>query len=107
MANNVSISLETHTSSCPLPNDTNKVAAENVSSGSFVNHAAIAWVAERRAWVGDQTRKLCRAPREPIISWCATYDDLLSTNNPFPQPIPLSEMVDFLVDIWQEEGLYD
>ncbi|KAI0528700.1 hypothetical protein KFK09_001242 [Dendrobium nobile] len=109
MANNVSVanSLETHISPCPLPNDTNKLAEENLSSDSFVNHAAIAWVAERREWVGDQTRKLCQSPREPIISWCTTYEDLLSTNNPFPQPIPLSEMVDFLVDIWHEEGLYD
>ncbi|KAL0927194.1 hypothetical protein M5K25_001357 [Dendrobium thyrsiflorum] len=109
MANNASVanSLETHISPCPLPNEANKLAEENLSSDSFVNHAAISWVAERREWVGDQTRKLCRSPREPIISWCTTYEDLLSTNNPFPQPIPLSEMVDFLVDIWHEEGLYD
>ncbi|MQL78747.1 hypothetical protein Taro_011198, partial [Colocasia esculenta] len=40
-------------------------------------------------------------------SWCTAYEDLLSTNQPFPQPIPLAEMVDFLVDIWHEEGLYD
>ncbi|RVW39108.1 hypothetical protein CK203_084118 [Vitis vinifera] len=36
-----------------------------------------------------------------------TYEDLLSTNEPFSEPIPLTEMVDFLVDIWQDEGLYD
>lgn len=109
MENNVSISnsLETHLSSCPPPIDANKSASENMSNGSFVNHALIAWAEERGEWVGDQTRKARRLPREPIISWCTTYDDLLSTNNPFPQPIPLSEMVDFLVDIWHEEGLYD
>ncbi|CAI0629249.1 unnamed protein product [Linum tenue] len=27
--------------------------------------------------------------------------------NPFPRPVPLSEMVDFLVDVWEQEGLYD
>ena len=71
-------------------------------------------------------------------SWNATYENLLGTNKPLPQPIPLSvsllgcggfgpcyssrmkqpfpdfafdfnlqEMVDFLVDAWDQEGLYD
>ncbi|KAK8948075.1 hypothetical protein KSP40_PGU013161 [Platanthera guangdongensis] len=109
MESNVSISnsLETHLIPCPPSNDADKSESENAFNGSFVNHALVTWVAERREWVGDQTRKSRRGPTEPIISWCTTYDDLLSTNNPFPQPIPLSEMVDFLVDIWHEEGLYD
>ncbi|GAV58147.1 DUF4050 domain-containing protein [Cephalotus follicularis] len=46
-------------------------------------------------------------PREPIMSWTTTYEELLCSTEPFNQPIPLAEMVDFLVDIWQEEGLYD
>ena len=36
-----------------------------------------------------------------------TYEDLLLTNRPFPVPVPLQEMVDLLVDVWDEEGLYD
>ncbi|KVH99784.1 protein of unknown function DUF4050 [Cynara cardunculus var. scolymus] len=39
--------------------------------------------------------------------WKATYDNLLGTNKPFPRPVPLREMVNFLVDVWEEEGLYD
>ncbi|EMS50088.1 hypothetical protein TRIUR3_19400 [Triticum urartu] len=39
--------------------------------------------------------------------WNAAYESLLGSNKPFPQPIPLHEMVDFLVDIWEQEGLYD
>ncbi|PPD87761.1 hypothetical protein GOBAR_DD15305 [Gossypium barbadense] len=39
--------------------------------------------------------------------WNATYENLLGSNKPFPQPIPLSEMIDFLVDVWEQEGLYD
>jgi len=42
------------------------------------------------------------------LNWnTATYDSLLGSNKLFPQPIPLTEMVDFLVDIWEQEGLYD
>ncbi|KAL6141922.1 hypothetical protein ACLB2K_060208 [Fragaria x ananassa] len=73
----------------------------------FINHAEIAWQARRREWVGDQSQKSQRAPRELIMSWTTTYEDLLLTTEPFQEPIPLVEMVDFLVDIWLEEGLYD
>ncbi|GKC19259.1 mitotic spindle assembly checkpoint protein MAD2B-like protein isoform X1 [Tanacetum coccineum] len=38
------------------------------------------------------------------LSWNATYDNLLGTNKPFSRPIPLPEMVNFLVDIWEQEG---
>ncbi|XP_010243250.1 PREDICTED: uncharacterized protein LOC104587366 isoform X3 [Nelumbo nucifera] len=69
--------------------------------------AAITWHQRRTEWIGDQSKKSQRVPKDPVISWSTTYDDLLSTNEPFPQPIPLPEMVDFLVDIWSEEGLYD
>ncbi|KAH7574129.1 hypothetical protein JRO89_XS03G0255600 [Xanthoceras sorbifolium] len=40
-------------------------------------------------------------------NWNATYESLLGTNKPFSRPIPLPEMVDFLVDVWEQEGLYD
>lgn len=111
MENNVSIShsLDTHLSSGPSTAIKEKKSTEeNVATVSFVNHASIAWHERRREWVGDQSKRTHRPSREPIISWCTTYEDLLSTTNqPFQQPIPLSEMVDFLVDIWHEEGLYD
>lgn len=110
MENNVSIShsLDIHLSSGPpTVSEENKSTEENTTNASFINHAAIAWQERRREWVGDQSKRAHRPSREPIISWCTTYEDLLSTNQPFAQPIPLSEMVDFLVDIWHEEGLYD
>lgn len=40
-------------------------------------------------------------------SWNATYESLLGSTKTFAQPIPLGEMVDFLVDGWEQEGLYD
>nr|CAD1844798.1 unnamed protein product [Ananas comosus var. bracteatus] len=110
MENNTSIphSLQAHVSSGPATaNEDATISEENGNSSSFVNQAAIAWNEMRREWIGDRSKKSHRAPKEPIISWCTTYDDLLSTSQRFPQPIPLAEMVDFLVDIWHEEGLYD
>ena len=105
MENNVSVSVSLEGNISSLPNSI--INDSNGKDTSFINHAAIAWAEMRRQWTGDQEKVPKEASQEPIISWCTTYDDLLSTSERFPQPIPLSEMVDFLVDIWHEEGLYD
>ncbi|KAB2598003.1 E3 ubiquitin-protein ligase RFWD3-like [Pyrus ussuriensis x Pyrus communis] len=78
-------------------------AVKEVSTPVFVNHAAIAWHERRKKWVGNQ--RVQRAEKDPIISWSTSYEDLLSTNESFPEPIPLTEMVDFLVDIWHDEDI--
>ncbi|KAL7586940.1 uncharacterized protein LOC111913202 [Lactuca sativa] len=84
---------------------------ENKGSNTtvFINHGLISWNESRRKWIGDQSQRSQRerTPEDPVISWSTTYEDLLSNNDRFPEPIPLSEMVDFLVDIWLDEGLYD
>lgn len=110
MDNNVSISVSLEGNISSIPNsiiNDSKMSTDNGLDTSFINHAAVAWAEMRRQWVGHQAEVSKKAPREPVISWCTTYDDLLSTSERFPQPIPLSEMVDFLVDMWHEEGLYD
>jgi len=65
------------------------------------------WNEMRQQWVGDRPRNQARQSREPVLSWNTTYESLLGTNRPFPQLIPLPEMVEFLVDVWEQEGLYD
>ncbi|XP_057979219.1 uncharacterized protein LOC131165426 isoform X2 [Malania oleifera] len=88
-------------------NQENKCTERDSSTSIFVNDAATAWHKSRREWVGDQSQKSQRMAKDPIISWSMTYEDLLSSNEPFSEPIPLPEMVDFLVDIWHDEGLFD
>ncbi|XP_077229278.1 uncharacterized protein LOC143862156 isoform X2 [Tasmannia lanceolata] len=76
----------------------------------FVNHGKclLLWNQTRQQWIGNKrSENLPQEVREPKLSWNATYESLLGTNKPFHQPIPLSEMVDFLVDIWEQEGMYD
>ncbi|KAG7964363.1 hypothetical protein I3843_09G166300 [Carya illinoinensis] len=85
----------------------NSSTEKTIEEDIFVNHAEIAWHERRKQWVGDHSRKSQRAPREQAMSLTATYEDLLLSSEPFQQPISLAEMVDFLVDIWNEEGLYD
>ncbi|RRT63977.1 hypothetical protein BHE74_00013718 [Ensete ventricosum] len=80
----------------------------STSHPEFVNHGLLLWNQTRQKWVGNKRPETqSQQVREPRLSWNATYDSLLGSNKPFPQPIPLAEMVDFLVDIWEQEGLYD
>ncbi|CAH9055340.1 unnamed protein product [Cuscuta epithymum] len=86
-----------------------KRASESVPNESpvFINYAALAWEESRRKWTGDTSKKSDKMAKDPIISWSLNYEDLLATNEPFSERIPLSEMVDFLVDVWYDEGLFD
>ncbi|XP_004506942.1 uncharacterized protein [Cicer arietinum] len=105
---------------------TNQAVAPHGSSSNnpteFVNHGLILWNQTRQRWVGNKkSENQTKQPREPklrtyslcpakffwLCSWNATYESLLTSNKPFRQPIPLTEMVDFLVDIWEQDGLYD
>ncbi|KAL2928109.1 Heat-inducible transcription repressor HrcA [Bienertia sinuspersici] len=90
------------------------VSSSNQPS-EFVNHGnyylllcLLLWNQTRQRWVNNKKQsKQGQQSRDPKISWNATYESLLGTNKPFGQPVPLAEMVDFLVDIWEQEGMYD
>ncbi|XLU47022.1 uncharacterized protein LOC107476346 [Arachis duranensis] len=73
----------------------------------FVNHAEIAWHQMRKEWVGNQSKKLQRSLKDSIMSLTTSYEDMLLSTEAFPLPIPLADMVDFLVDFWHDGGLYD
>lgn len=80
----------------------------SLSPSSFnANHGLALWNEQRREWTKKTSQVITTPTREPVISWSSTYEDLLSTSRPFAKPIPLPEMVNFLVGVWEQEGLYD
>ncbi|KAB1218696.1 hypothetical protein CJ030_MR3G026576, partial [Morella rubra] len=88
--------------------DMHSVAGSTNPPSEFVNHGLLLWNQTRQRWVGNKRSEVrSQQTREPKLSWNASYESLLGSNKPFPQPIALAEMVDFLVDIWEQEGLYD
>ncbi|KAL1532643.1 hypothetical protein AAHA92_32627 [Salvia divinorum] len=87
--------------------DTNSSTGGTSNSSEYVNHGLLLWNQTRQQWVGNKGPQKPGQAQEPKLSFNATYESLLGTNKPFPQPIPLPEMVDFLVDVWEQEGLYD
>ncbi|KAL8136863.1 hypothetical protein V2J09_002864 [Rumex salicifolius] len=78
------------------------------SHPEFTNHGLCLWNETRTNWTGGQRQlKSSHQGLGRMIGIYSSYESLLGTNRPFRKPIPLSEMVEFLVDIWDEEGLYD
>ncbi|XP_054782935.1 uncharacterized protein LOC129290240 isoform X3 [Prosopis cineraria] len=100
-----SISSISVTNQAPDPHGS---SGKTSNSTEFVNHGLILWNQTRQQWVGNKKPQIqSQQLREPKLSWDATYESLLGSSKPFHRPIPLPEMVDFLVDIWEQEGLYD
>ncbi|XP_017617404.1 uncharacterized protein LOC108461931 [Gossypium arboreum] len=77
----------------------------------FVNHGLLLWNQTRQQWVGNKKSEKWTQPRESMLSyscnWNAVDDSLHGSTKHFPKPLPLSELVDFLDDVWEQEGLYD
>ncbi|KAL8504432.1 hypothetical protein ACS0TY_015850 [Phlomoides rotata] len=96
--NGINFHLFTGSDSVNLENMT---AVEDDWNTLFINYAAIAWHEMRRAWIGDQSVASQRKPRESIIRWSSSKPDLLSSNEAFDGPVPLSKMVGFLVQVWE------
>ncbi|KAL9330868.1 hypothetical protein ACSQ67_000478 [Phaseolus vulgaris] len=94
------------------PSDPQSSGSSQSGPPEFVNHGKFApiwlllWNQIRQQWVGNKGSESIPEIQEPRISYNATSDTLLGNNKPFPQRIPLREMIDFLVDVWEQEGLY-
>lgn len=74
----------------------------------FVNQGYLKWQQNRLQWLGCEKPKKKRSSWKPTLnSWDASYECAMETNKPFHCPVPLSELVDLLVDTWEEDGLYD
>lgn len=77
---------------------------EFVNSGLVQwNHVHTKWTDGKKPLMNNNSKLL---PQDHRIGISSTYNSLLGNNKPFRRPIPLSEMVGFLVDVWVEEGLY-
>ncbi|KAK9947557.1 hypothetical protein M0R45_003175 [Rubus argutus] len=84
--------------------------ATTSSHSDFVNQGLVLWNQTRLEWIGSgKPKSETQKNRENRLSWNTTYERLVGPKQrqPFPQRIPLSEMIEFLVEVWEQEGLYD
>mmetsp|Transcript_13948 Transcript_13948/g.26832 ORF Transcript_13948/g.26832 Transcript_13948/m.26832 type:complete len:116 (+) Transcript_13948:82-429(+) len=72
----------------------------------FTNEALNKWEKARKKWT-KKPYGYKKQHKRPVLSVDITYEELLMTNKPFVAPVSLQEMVDFLVDCWESEGLFD
>ncbi|TFJ88545.1 hypothetical protein NSK_000119 [Nannochloropsis salina CCMP1776] len=108
---------------------TERGAAESPSAGSthasreeYVNSGLKLWSERRREWQsknnqseGGGTRSEPPPARSQLPKRARSVDvdhvieSIFSTTGDarLPQPVPLSQMIDLLVDFWEADGLYD
>ncbi|CAN8270198.1 unnamed protein product [Cochlearia groenlandica] len=88
--------------------DSQGFGVSSTEFADFVNHGLVLWNQTRQQWIGTKRSKEShkRLVREQIIKEDVTYESLLGSNKRFPRPISLAEMVKFLNEVWEEEGLY-
>ncbi|XP_011073433.1 uncharacterized protein LOC105158385 [Sesamum indicum] len=115
--------------SCEIISSTNMLPRMQATHGAgssmkpteFINHGLLLWNQGRRKWTRNKksvsrilrwrvlklrTLSLCISRKYCLRSY-RTYDSLLSSNRRFPRPIPLGEMVGYLVETWDHGGMYD
>ncbi|GKU87262.1 hypothetical protein SLEP1_g1693 [Rubroshorea leprosula] len=94
-------------SSISISNQPPDPSGSTSNPSEFVNQGLLLWNQTRQQWLASKRSEKQTELQESRISRNATYDNLLGNNSPFPRPIPLPAMVNFLVDVWEQEGLYD
>mmetsp|Transcript_1785 Transcript_1785/g.4523 ORF Transcript_1785/g.4523 Transcript_1785/m.4523 type:complete len:83 (-) Transcript_1785:762-1010(-) len=67
------------------------------------NKAHEEWLQRRKEWTAQQQQQQQRRQSRPPTE--LTYE-MLQSYQPFPQPVPLSIVVEALTEIWEEEEEY-
>mmetsp|Transcript_352 Transcript_352/g.645 ORF Transcript_352/g.645 Transcript_352/m.645 type:complete len:84 (+) Transcript_352:56-307(+) len=78
-------------------------------SETFVNEGLLRWEEMRAAWRGGTQRN----PRPDVRAKNVDVDEVIqrvystSGGGKLPEPLPLSQMIDILIDFWEADGLFD
>eukprot|EP00775_Hariotina_reticulata_P008165 gene8165-8356_t len=84
--------------------DVATAAPASTVSDEFVNTGLLTWLDRRRQW----TRKPAdfkRAPKKRSYSPAVTPEQVLSFA-PFPKPVPLEDVIEALMEVWEQEDFY-
>ncbi|KAG6425333.1 hypothetical protein SASPL_115763 [Salvia splendens] len=100
----------------PTPEHADEGVGCSKETTEFVNHGLILWNESREKWIGEKKitsrSQLLRVLKLSKLQLCCVNSSkgmhrMLKSTDPFPRPVPLGEMVDFLVNVWDGEGMYD
>ena len=89
--------------------DSSKLLAS--AEPAWVNVGLVRWNEQRKVWLAPRPRAGKVATRPKIIPLSVSVVTALVEDmdrvRELPAPVPLPQMVDILVDMWEEEGLFD
>mmetsp|Transcript_15888 Transcript_15888/g.34293 ORF Transcript_15888/g.34293 Transcript_15888/m.34293 type:complete len:116 (-) Transcript_15888:975-1322(-) len=89
----------------PAPNAVPSTSEQQVEQ-PFVNTGYNTWLERRAQWLSQASSSSVKQRRQQRNRLHLTYDMVLSMN-PFPKPVPLEDVVEALVDLWEQEDMYD
>ena len=75
----------------------------------FVNRGLAQFERKRREWLGGRTRP----PRREVVARAVDVEDVIERifspggSGELTEPVPLGQMIDILIDVWESDGLYD
>ena len=91
-----------------------KSSSVDTSSGkNFQNVGLARWEAGRAQWkkpaVGQKATERRGEVRSKSLDVDAVIEHVFSQplTGQLPQPVPLGQMIDILIDFWEADGLYD
>ena len=79
---------------------------------AFVNEGVIRWNEQRKVWLTPRAKPGAKPGVRPkvvplsVAAVTALVEDMDRVRE-LPTAVPLPQMVDILVDMWEEEGLFD
>ncbi|KAE8674405.1 polygalacturonase-like isoform X1 [Hibiscus syriacus] len=81
--------------SISVPSHSLDLSGSTSHPSEFVNHGMPSSL---------EPNKATMAWKEKVCNWNVLYHSLRGNNKPFSHPVPLSELVDFLDEVWEQEG---
>lgn len=86
-----------------------KATPDPAPVGGFVNSGLVHFERKRREWLGGRARP----PRRDVIARAVDVEDVIERifspggSGELTEPVPLGQMIDILIDVWESDGLYD
>ena len=76
---------------------------------AFVNSGLVQFERKRREWLGGRGRP----PKREVVARAVDVEDVIERifspggSGELTEPVPLGQMIDILIDVWESDGLYD
>lgn len=84
--------------------------AENQQTQAYVNSGLLQFEKKRREWLKGRSKKQLK---QEVLARAVDTEDVIERifspggSGELNEPVPLGQMIDILIDVWESDGLYD